>query len=135
MLAYPVELTPAEEGGFVVTFPDVPEAITQGDTLEEAITQSVPALEAALSFYTEAGRPLPVPSAAQGRRLVQPGAEEREWLEAYGDALASGPQHPPVKAALAVDPDLLGALRARGNGWQRIVNQALHDWLRTHPAA
>jgi hypothetical protein len=31
-LAYPVTLTPDEaDGGFVVTFQDVPEAITQGD--------------------------------------------------------------------------------------------------------
>ena len=33
MFEYPVLLTPAEEGGFVVTFPDVPEAITQGEDL------------------------------------------------------------------------------------------------------
>ncbi|WP_238329470.1 type II toxin-antitoxin system HicB family antitoxin [Mannheimia haemolytica] len=34
---YPALFTPAEEGGFVVTFPDLPEAITQGDTFEEAM--------------------------------------------------------------------------------------------------
>ena len=36
-LSYPAILTPdLEEGGFVVTFPDLPEAITQGDTLKQA---------------------------------------------------------------------------------------------------
>ena len=30
-LDYPVVLTEQPEGGFVVTFPDVPEAITQGE--------------------------------------------------------------------------------------------------------
>jgi hypothetical protein len=34
MWNYPVHLEPAEEGGFVVTFPDVPEAITQGTTVQ-----------------------------------------------------------------------------------------------------
>ena len=29
--AYPYEVLPQPEGGFTVTFPDVPEAITQGD--------------------------------------------------------------------------------------------------------
>jgi antitoxin HicB len=36
MFDYPVELTSAEEGGFIVTFPDVPEAITQAEDLMEA---------------------------------------------------------------------------------------------------
>ena len=37
MLAYPVTLTPEKEGGYVVTFRDIPEAITQGETVEEAL--------------------------------------------------------------------------------------------------
>ena len=36
MLTYPIELTPAEEGGYVVTFPGLP-IITEGDTKEEAL--------------------------------------------------------------------------------------------------
>ncbi|VEB83592.1 transcriptional regulator [Citrobacter koseri] len=31
-MRYPVNLIPAEEGGYVVSFPDIPEALTQGDT-------------------------------------------------------------------------------------------------------
>ncbi len=34
--AYPYELLPQPEGGFTVTFPDVPEAITQGESEAEA---------------------------------------------------------------------------------------------------
>jgi len=135
MLAYPVDLTPAEEGGYVVTFPDVPEAITQGDTLEEALAQASLALDAALSFYTDAGQPLPAPSAPNGKRLVEPSPEEREWLAAYQEALSSTPGRAPVKASLAVEPELLRALRSRGAGWQGIVNQAVREWLRAHPAA
>ena len=37
---------------FVVTFPDVPEAITQGEDEDEALLRAVDALETALSFYT-----------------------------------------------------------------------------------
>ena len=46
---YPAEFTPAEEGGFVVTFPDVPEAITQGETVEECIKDATDALDEALT--------------------------------------------------------------------------------------
>ena len=61
MLAYPVELTP--DGKFLmVTFPDIPEANSQGDSVEDALKMAADALETALDFYFDAGRPVPVPS-------------------------------------------------------------------------
>ncbi len=62
MFEYPVLLTPAEEGGFVVTFPDVPEAITQGEDKADALLHARDALESALMFYVDDFRPLPTPS-------------------------------------------------------------------------
>lgn len=77
MLDYPVVLEAQPEGGFVVTFPDVPEAITQGEDEEEALLYAVDALETALSFYIDARKPLPVASKARrGQRTVQPAALE-----------------------------------------------------------
>ena len=73
MFDYPVILEPAGEGGFVVTFPDVPEAITQGEDEEEALLRAQDALETALSMYVEDGRDLPKPTDARGRSTVQPG--------------------------------------------------------------
>jgi antitoxin HicB len=72
---YPVKLTQARaigEKGYTVTFPDVPAAITEGDTLTEALGNAVDALETALSFYVEQGKELPKPSAARGRATVRP---------------------------------------------------------------
>ena len=58
-------------GGFVVTFPDVPEAITEGETFEAAMLMAQEALELALTFYTEASRDLPKPGALKrGMRMV-----------------------------------------------------------------
>ncbi len=68
--AYPFLMEPQPEGGFTVTFPDVPEAITEGDTAAEARERAEDALVTALSFYTDDGRPLPTPSAAQGRPIA-----------------------------------------------------------------
>lgn len=59
-MKFPVTLTP-EGSGFVVTFPDIPEAITQGETREEALQMAQEALEAALEFYFEDRRPVPIP--------------------------------------------------------------------------
>lgn len=69
MLQYPADLTAQPEGGFVVTFPDIPEAITQGEDREDALFHAQDALETALEFYFEAPRAVPAPSS------VQPGQE------------------------------------------------------------
>jgi len=84
MLDYPVILEAQAEGGFVVSFPDVPEAITQGEDEDEALLYAVEALEAALSFYVEARKPLPVASKAKrGQRTVRPSALEGAKLGVY----------------------------------------------------
>ena len=72
MLVYPVKLTPDKEsGGFVVTFPDIPEAMTQGETVEEALEMAQDALETALDFYFDDRRAVPAPSRPKrGQRLV-----------------------------------------------------------------
>lgn len=64
MWNYPVELTPDGDGGFVVTFPDVPPAITQGDDREEALMRGQDALETALAMLIDGKLPLPHPSPA-----------------------------------------------------------------------
>ena len=82
MFDYPVELTP-DDGTVLVTFPDVPEAITFGADTDEALMQAVDALETALSFYIDQRQPLPVPSAPQGRPTVRPSGLESAKLGLY----------------------------------------------------
>lgn len=70
MLRYPAVFEP-DGDGFVVTFRDIPEAITQGDTLEEARSMAADALLTAMDFYFEDKRPVPTPSKAKkGEELV-----------------------------------------------------------------
>jgi antitoxin HicB len=83
MFDYPVTLTPDDNDTVLVTFPDVPEAITFGADQEEALLQAVDALESALSFYVEARKPLPAPSAPEGRPTVRPSALECAKLGVY----------------------------------------------------
>lgn len=83
MFDYPAILEAQPEGGFVVTFPDVPEAITQGEDEDEALAYAIDALETGLSFYVDARKPLPVPSAADGRPTVRPSALECAKLGVY----------------------------------------------------
>lgn len=61
MFLYPVTLK-RDSGGFVATFKDIPEAITQGDTVQETLDAAKDALETALDFYFEDHRAVPLPS-------------------------------------------------------------------------
>jgi len=43
---YAVDLTPQSDGGYVVTSPDMPGLVTEGDTFDEAMRAAVEAAEA-----------------------------------------------------------------------------------------
>ncbi|HNB73818.1 MAG TPA: type II toxin-antitoxin system HicB family antitoxin [Acidobacteriota bacterium] len=55
----PLILSPQPEGGFTVTSPAVPELVTEGDTVDEALANVPDALEAVIEAYQELGRTLP----------------------------------------------------------------------------
>jgi antitoxin HicB len=55
----PLVLSPQPEGGFTVTSPLLPELVTEGDTIEEALDNVRDALEATIEAYQDLGRPLP----------------------------------------------------------------------------
>jgi antitoxin HicB len=55
----PLILEPQPEGGFTVTSPLLPELLTEGDTLEDALENVRDALAAVIEAYQETGRSLP----------------------------------------------------------------------------
>lgn len=70
-LSYPVTLSQDEaDGGFVVTFPDIPEAITQGATVAEALAEAADALDEAIAGRTRRGDHIPTPSPAEDQTFV-----------------------------------------------------------------
>jgi len=72
MRAYPATLIPDRDGGFTITFRDVPEAITESDTREEALLRAEDALESALAMYVAAKEALPAPSPPQPGEVTVP---------------------------------------------------------------
>ena len=55
----PLVLTAQPEGGFTVTSPLLPELVTEGDTLEEAVDNVHDAIEAVIEIYEDLKKPLP----------------------------------------------------------------------------
>lgn len=70
MFKFPAQFALDPDGGYTVTFRDIPEAITQGDDLEEAKAMAVDALVTAMDFYLEDGRAVPGPSRAQDGEVI-----------------------------------------------------------------
>lgn len=66
MFKYMANIEDDPDGGFVVMFADVPEAITAGETREEALTNAREALGLALRGILQEGRNLPEPASFDG---------------------------------------------------------------------
>ena len=71
---YQAILDPQPEGGFTVTFPDLPEAITEGDSREEAVFNAAEVLGLCLDVRMEQGDPLPRPTQTPGGVWITPPA-------------------------------------------------------------
>ena len=55
----PLVLTRQPEGGYTVTSPLLPELVTEGDTLDEALAHVQDAVYAVVELYEDLGKPLP----------------------------------------------------------------------------
>ena len=70
----PLVLTPQAEGGYTVTSPPLPELVTEGDSVADALNNVKDALAAVVELYEDLGRPLP-------RITWLPSSQEPIWLE------------------------------------------------------
>ena len=73
-LNYPFEvrlLTKEEGSGWVVTFPDLPGCMSDGETPEEAVENAIDALECWLEANKEWGRDIPEPNSEYSGKFIQ----------------------------------------------------------------
>lgn len=70
----PIVLEPQPEGGCTATSPLLPELVTEGDSLDEAMDNVKDALLAVIEAYKELGRPIP-------RNAQIADANRPVWLE------------------------------------------------------
>lgn len=75
-IQYPAIFEPQKEGGYCVRFPDLPEAITEGDTLDEAMFNAAEVLTLTLDGRLEEGLEIPPASRkTRNARFVAPDAK------------------------------------------------------------
>jgi antitoxin HicB len=73
IFSYPATLEPDEDGRPVVTFPDLPGAVTDGADQADALSQASDCLSEALATRIAHGEPIPPPSPVQsGQQVISP---------------------------------------------------------------
>lgn len=93
MLRFPADISP-DGRGFAVSFPDIPEALTCGYTLESACEMAADALATAMSFYFEDWRQVPRPSGATpSQYLIDLPASVSVKVLLLNEMLAQGVTH------------------------------------------
>ncbi len=108
---YPAMLTPEEEGGFVVTFRDLPEAITQGETIEDALAEAADCLEEAIALRIDDGLDIPEPSRRRkGEHLVATPLQTAMKAALYLAMRESGISKSELARRLAVDEKVVRRL-------------------------
>lgn len=69
--AYPAHISRDEDGAYLVEFRDLPEAATDGETIEEALAEARDLLRSAIGYRLAEGGAVPEPSPARaGERLI-----------------------------------------------------------------
>jgi antitoxin HicB len=72
-MRYPARFQRDKASGYTVTFPDIPEVVTEGDDANEALANARDALDTVLAWYIRERRAIPQPSERRrGQRLVAP---------------------------------------------------------------
>jgi len=101
---YAVRLEPVEEGGFVVTCRDLPQLVTQGEDLANALSEAADAMDEVFAAYMHGGLTLPAPSKKRkGEHVVSPPAETMAKAALYVAMKEAGISKVQLAKRLGVD--------------------------------
>lgn len=79
-IVYPAMITKGKDNRYLVEFPDLPEAVTEGETLEEALFNASEVLTLTLEGRTEEEMEIPVPSVLKNAYEIAPSARVQAAL-------------------------------------------------------
>ena len=122
-LFYPALFHIAEEGGFWVSFPDIPECLTQGDDMTQAYEMAVDALGLALICREKEQQPLP--SASDPTTITPESDSFLAVIEFDMLAYKKRTNSRAVKKTLSIPEWLNEAAIAKGINFSQVLQEAL----------
>lgn len=122
-LFYPALFHKAEDGGFRISFPDIPECLTQGDDMTQAYEMAVDALGLALTCREKEHQPLP---SASDLTVITPEPDSFLVIVEF-DMLAykKRTNSRAVKKTLSIPQWLNEAAMEQGLNFSQILQEAL----------
>lgn len=79
-IVYPAIITKGKDNRYLVTFPDLPEAVTEGENIEEALFNASEVLTLTLEGRAEEGVEIPAPSIIKNAHEIAPSARVQAAL-------------------------------------------------------
>lgn len=121
-LFYPAIFHEAEEGGFWVSFPDLPECLTEGDDMKQAYEMAVDALGISLTSRKAEGELIPKPT-----EINKVDAEDGILAVVEFDMMEYQKKHNSraIKKTLSIPEWLNEEAVARGVNFSQVLQEAL----------
>ena len=127
---YPAIFHTAEEGGFWVSFPDLPECLTEGDSMEEAYKMSVEALGLALTDRLRNHETFPLPS-TPGQITMEDSDSSLVIIQFDLDAYQKKHNSRAVKKTLSIPEWLNEEAIAMGINFSQVLQEAFLTKINT----
>ena len=120
---YPALFHKAEEGGFWISFPDIPECLTQGDDMTQAYEMAVDALGLALTCREKEQQPFP--NASDPTAITPEANSFLVVIEFDMLAYKKRTNSRAVKKTLSIPEWLNEAAIAKGLNFSQVLQEAL----------
>ena len=118
---YPAVFEPAEEGGFIVTVPDIPHCYTSGKDMAEAIEMAQDAVAMLLVDYENENRDVPKASKIEALQTEFP----KSYILADTDAWRKEFDSRAVKKTLTIPSWLNAKAERAGVNFSQLLRDAL----------
>lgn len=128
---YPAIFHTAQEGGFWVSFPDLPECLTEGDSMEEAYQMAIEALGLSITERIKDHEDLPIPSLPA--QIEQEDTDSHLVIIQFDlDAYRRKHNSRAVKKTLSIPEWLNEEATAMGINFSQVLQEALLTKIQAH---
>lgn len=124
---YPAVFDPCEEGGYCVTFPDLPGIVTEGDSIEESLAMAKEALE--LHLYGMEEDSDPIPEASNPGQLKAPEGGFISLVDAYMPLFREKQANKAVKVTVTIPGWLKGEADKNGINYSHVLQTGIKERL------
>jgi len=128
---YPAIFDPDENGGYTVTFPDLPGCVTEGDSLDEALAMAAEAMALHLYGMERDGDPIPDPSNPADVQLPEDAADGAfvTLIQARTEPIHDEMANRAVKKTLTIPQWLNDEAEKAGINFSQVLQYALKEKL------